>query len=118
MEEQTNASQSRGTGAATANLHWDDEEENESCFVKRLFQLDFWGLLTTSFFSSKPSSEPSQETDGPSKQKTNTDTIDGTTTTTASTTPPVQTPYVPQHAKKSFLETATPRQMRKANEIL
>ncbi|RYO89787.1 hypothetical protein DL766_002626 [Monosporascus sp. MC13-8B] len=28
------------------------------------------------------------------------------------------TPYVPRHARASFLKTATPRHMKKANEVL
>ncbi|OTA64178.1 hypothetical protein K449DRAFT_432711 [Hypoxylon sp. EC38] len=39
-------------------------------------------------------------------------------TTPTPTPSSAQTPYVPQHAKDSFLKTATPRQMKKANEIL
>ncbi|KAI0849655.1 hypothetical protein F5Y00DRAFT_235417 [Daldinia vernicosa] len=53
---------------------------------------------------------PRRQQNEPSEQKA-----------TASSTPakpPTRSPYIPRHAKDSFLKTATPRQMKKANEIL
>ncbi|KAI1650052.1 uncharacterized protein F4817DRAFT_329581 [Daldinia loculata] len=55
-------------------------------------------------------STPSRRQNKPSEQKA--------TTSSTPARPPTQTPYIPQHAKNSFLKTATPRQMKKANEIL
>ncbi|KAI2472554.1 hypothetical protein F4781DRAFT_342863 [Annulohypoxylon bovei var. microspora] len=70
----------------------------------------FLGHCFRSCFGGISSSKPSQEHDKSSDQKL--------PSTTAPTEPPVQTPYVPQHAKDSYLKTTTSRQIRKANEIL
>ncbi|KAI1098571.1 hypothetical protein F4804DRAFT_338077 [Jackrogersella minutella] len=80
---------------------------------------DYGNGSNTGFFSclfglcsDASSSEPTEEHGESSEQKA----TDATTATV--TEPPAQTPYVPNHAKDTFLKTATSRQMKKANEIL
>lgn len=80
----------------------DQNSQPETGFFSCILPSNIRGLFS--------SSRPSQGHDESVEQKT----ADATAPTQSS----AQTPYVPQHAKDSFLKTATPRQMKKANEIL
>ncbi|KAI0837490.1 hypothetical protein F5Y06DRAFT_67132 [Hypoxylon sp. FL0890] len=98
--EQTNISKVISTNTIMGNST-DQNSQPTTGFFSRFFH------SSTGSFSS---SGPSQETHEHEGQK-----AAGATTPTQSSAP---TPYVPHHAKDSFLKTATSHQMKKENEIL
>ncbi|KAI1209132.1 uncharacterized protein F4807DRAFT_98174 [Annulohypoxylon truncatum] len=76
----------------------------------------FLGHCFRSCFGGISSSKLNQEHEKSHELKESSD--QRLTSTTAPTQPPAQTPYVPRHAKDSFLKTTTTPQIKKANEIL
>ncbi|KAI2602265.1 hypothetical protein GGR54DRAFT_530558 [Hypoxylon sp. NC1633] len=116
-EKQTDDSQSAHAQTAIRDLI---DDEDEPCFLSRwFFQSGLWNFFTgtattttTTASSSSPSSssKPDEGHDEAAEPKP--------ADTSAFAKPPAQMPYVPQHAKASFLKTATPRQMKRANETL
>ncbi|KAI1459524.1 hypothetical protein F4805DRAFT_455689 [Annulohypoxylon moriforme] len=79
----------------------------------------FLGHCLRSCFGGTSSSKASQEHDKPNESNTSNASSDQKlTSATAPAQPPVQTPYVPRHAKDSFLKTTSTPEIKKANEIL